>query len=129
MAVGHGLAGVIKIGVNTVLQVQNIRVSQKTELASKAVMGDIWDSFLPGLNTGTLTADTLRDPADTTGQQAMTLQASATLNVYPQGTATGKKYLIVPVIIESIDDEIQMGGVVKRSFGARINAAVTEGTA
>lgn len=129
MAVGHGLAGVLKISTNTVGQVQNIKVGTKIELASKAVMGDTWETFLAGLSTGQLTADCLLDPADTTGQEAMTLGASATLNAYPQGTATGKKYLIVPIIIESIDVDIPMNGAVKRSFSARVNAAVSWGTA
>ena len=129
MAVGHGLSGVLKISTNTVLQVQNIKVGTKTELASKAVMGDTWDSFLQGLNTGSLTADCLFDPADTTGQEAMTLGASATLSVYPQGTATGKKYLTVPIMIESIDVDMPMNGPVKRGFGARVNGAVAWATA
>lgn len=129
MAVGHGLAGVLKISTNTVLQVQNIKVSTKTQLDSKAVMGDVWDTFLEGLKTGSLTADALLDPADTTGQEALTLGAAATLNVYPQGTAAGKKYLVVPVMVESVDYDVPMNGPVKRSFGARINGAVTTATA
>lgn len=129
MAVGHGLAGVLKLGTATVLQVQDIKVDTSIELASKAVMGDTWDTFLAGLSTGKLSADCLFDPADTTGQEALTLGASGTLNVYPQGTATGKRYLQVPIVVESVGYAIPMGGAVKRSFGARINGAPTWATA
>lgn len=128
MAVGHGLAGVMKIGVNTVLAVQNIKVGTKIELVSKAVMGDTDETSLTGLKSGTITMDVLYDPADTTGQEAMTIGASATLVVNPQGTASGKKNLSAPVIIESMDIDIPMGNAVKRSIGARINGAVTTGT-
>lgn len=129
MAVGHGLAGVLKLGTATVLQVQDIKVDTSIELASKAVMGDVWDTFLAGLSTGKLSADCLFDPADTTGQEALTLGASGTLNVYPQGTATGKRYLQVPVVVESVGYAIPMNSAVKRSFGVRINGAPTWATA
>lgn len=128
MAVGHGLQGVLKISTSTVLQVQNIKVGTKIELVSKAVMGDTDETSLTGLRSGTITADALYDPADTTGQEAMTVGAAATLIVNPQGTTTGKKNLSVPVIIESVDIDIPMNGAVKRSFGARINGPVTPGT-
>lgn len=129
MAVGHGLSGVLKSGSNTVGQLQNIKAGTKINLDSKAVMGDTWDTFLTGLSTGQVSADCLFDPADTLGQEGLTLGASVTLNVYPQGSSTGKKYLIVPALVESIDVDVPMNGPVKRSFGARVNGAVTWGTA
>lgn len=125
MAVKHGLLGVVKSGANTISSIIGYKASTKTDFASKAVMGDTWDSFLAGLSTGSISLETLYEPGDTTGQEAVTQGAALTLNLYPQGTTTGNKFLAVAVLVESIDVDGKLNSPVGRAYTFRINAQPT----
>lgn len=129
MAVRHGKDGVVKVGANTVASVTAWSLSEKIATVDKSAIGDTDETHLVGLKSGSGKVDCLLDPADANGQEALTLGASVTLNLYPQGTTTGLKYWTFTATIESLDGQGGVTEVGKRSFGFKANGAISWATA
>jgi hypothetical protein len=60
--------------------------------------------------------DAFWDETDDEGQGALTAGATVTLNLYPEGNATGAKYWSGEVIITSISYQASFDGLVEASF-------------
>jgi hypothetical protein len=69
------------------------------------------------------------DETDTTGQGAMTVGASVTINLYPEGASTGDTYATGTALINSVGVSVDMGSIVSRSFGFQVTGGITWGTA
>ena len=128
MAVRHGKDGVVKQGSNTIASVTSWKMSEKAATADKSAMGDTYESHLVGLLSGDGSIDCLLDPSDT-AQEALTIGASVTLNLYPQGTTTGLKYLTFTATIVSLDFAGSLTEPSKRSFGFKANGTISWSTA
>ena len=128
MAVRHGKDGVIKQGSNTIASVTSWKMSEKAATADKSALGDTYESHVIGLLSGDGSIDCLLDPADT-AQQALTVGASVTLNLYPQGTTATNKYLTFTATVTGIDFSGSITEPSKRSFSFKANGTITENTA
>jgi predicted secreted protein len=129
MGTHHGNGGVVKVGSNTVAEVKEWQVSTKTETVDDSSMGDAWETHLVGKKSWTASANCHWDETDTNGQEALTDGASVTLNLYPEGTATGAKYLTGTATVEAIEIGVPQDGVVSRNFQFKGNGALTLSTA
>lgn len=128
MAVHHGKNGKVKLGSNAVAAVQKFSVNQNVEAADTTVMGDTWQTHLPGIPGWSGSVECLYDPADTNGQVALEIGDSVTLGLYTDGDAVGKKYLTGTATVTSIPIETDMKGAVKVSFNFQGNGALTSST-
>jgi hypothetical protein len=129
MSTIHGKAGVVRNGANPVAEVTEFSIETSVSLADDTVMGDTWESHLAGIKkwSGSLTC--FLDESDTNGQVALDEGASVTLNLYPDGTTTGKKYITGTVTIETVTVNVTKDGVATRAFSFRGNGAMSWSTA
>jgi hypothetical protein len=128
MATHHGKNGVVKVGANTVAEVDRWSVRESVEVSDDTAQGDTAQTHLVGVPmwNGNLTCHW--DETDTNGQQALTIGASVTLNLYPEGTGSGAKYKTGTASILEVGIEVTKNGVVSREFSFQGNGALTEST-
>lgn len=128
MATHHGKNGVVKVGTNAVAEVDRWNVRENVETSDDTAQGDAakthWTG-IPGWN-GSLMCHW--DETDTNGQQALTIGASVTLNLYPEGAGSGATYKTGTASITDITLEVTKNGIVSREFTFEGNGALTEAT-
>lgn len=129
MATHHGKAGTVKVGANAVAEIQQFVVTERAGVADDTAMGDTWETHLAGVNSwsGTLTCSW--DETDTNGQEALTVGASVTLSLYPEGAGTGARYATGTATITEVGVDTNRNGIVSRSFNFQGNGALTWGAA
>jgi predicted secreted protein len=103
MATYRGTDGVIRVGANAVLEVQSFTCSAAAAIIGDNSLGDEWDTHLLGRKSWTASLVCNTDPADTTGQRALAIGASATVNVYPVGTANGRILLTGTATVTGVE--------------------------
>ena len=129
MAVHKGSEGYVKVGVNTVAEVQNWSLTETAETIDTSSMGDTARSYVPSLTTASGSIAVRWDETDTSGQGAMTVGAEVTLNLYPEGSDTGDTYATMSAIITEAGVSASFDGLVESSFSFQVNGAVTWDTA
>ena len=129
MATHHGKDGTVKVGANTVAEIKSWSLDESADTVEDTAMGDSAKSYIVGTTdaSGTLTCHW--DETDTSGQGAMTVGASITLNLYPEGANTGDTYATMTALINSVGVSVDMGDIIERSFGFQTTGGVTWGTA
>jgi len=128
MGTTHGKSGVVKVGVNTVAEVDQWSVRQTVDTADDTAQGDTAMTHLVGIPgwSGSLTCHW--DATDTNGQQALSIGASVTLNLYPGGAGSGATYKSGTASITEIGITVTKNGVVSREFSFTGNGALAEAT-
>ncbi|HZQ01415.1 MAG TPA: hypothetical protein VFB13_17855 [Reyranella sp.] len=122
MALHHGKDGVVKSGANAIASVTAWKFTGKIDLVESAVMGATNKTYLEGLTDFDGTVDCYLDPTDATGQETLTVGASVTLTLYPQGVSATANW-VISAIITQLDAQASMTEVVKRSFTWKATAA------
>jgi len=129
MATFSGNDGVVKAGANNIGEVMSFTVNQNMEPIDDTSMGDVWRSHLAGLKTWDGTVETRWDDTDT-AQEALTVGASVTLELYPEGTTAGDYKLSGTASITSISQTQSYDNTtVMRTFTFQGSGALTIGTA
>ena len=126
MATHHGKLGVVKVGSNTVAEVVEWDVEETVDTVEDTAQGDTAMTHLAGIPGWTGNLRCHWDETDTNGQQAMTIGASVTLNLYPEGTGSGAKYKTGTATITKVGIGVSHQGVVSREFSFQGNGALTE---
>ena len=70
----------------------------------------------------------LWDETDTTGQGALTIGAEVTLNLYPEGDASGDVYYTGSAIVTGRTINSSYDGLVEMSISVQGNGALTQTT-
>lgn len=125
MATHTGSAGVVKVGANTVAEVRNWTLDQAQDTVEDTALGDTVKTYKTTLSSSSGTVDCFWDETDSSGQGAMTIGATVTLNLYPEGADSGDTYFTGSAIITSIGVSQAHDGIVERSFGYQMSGAVT----
>lgn len=126
MATHHGNDGTVKVGSNAIAEIQSFTVTQSLDLAEDTAMGDTSRTYLTGAPYGwEASVECFWDETDTNGQEALTIGASVTLNLYPEGATTGDKYLSGTAIVKQINWSVQRGSIVTRSINCQGNGALS----
>lgn len=129
MATFLGNDGVVKIGANTVAEVTAFDISQSANTADDTVLGDTWQSHLVGTTSWSGSISCYWDDTDATGQGAMTVGASVSLELYPEGTTVGDYKLSGTATITEISTSNSLDSTVTASFSFTGNGALAIGTA
>ncbi len=129
MANHKGSEGVAKIGANTIAEIKDFSLSETAETIDDTTMGDSARTKQVGLTTASGSMTAFWDETDTSGQGAMTVGASVTLNLYPEGATTGDKYATLTALITEKGVSTTLDGMVETSMSFEANGAVTWGTA
>lgn len=131
MGTHWGHEGLVKVGANTVAEITEFAFTEKVSPVDDTSMGDAARTHIAGSGiiewSGTMTAHW--DETDTTGQGALTVGASVTLNLCPEGYTTGDKYWTGTASITERTQETKMDGdTIKCSFGFQGNGVLTLST-
>jgi hypothetical protein len=118
MAAKHGNEGIVKIGANSVAEVQTWSYEEKdVAIVEKTSMGDTEASFLPsGCKSGSGSIECLLDEADTNGQQALTAGASVAVGLYPEGDLSGDAQYSGTVVVDTVSISGPKDGLNTASF-------------
>tara|TARA_A100001015_G_scaffold318614_1_gene439012 strand:+ start:82 stop:471 length:390 start_codon:yes stop_codon:yes gene_type:complete len=129
MAVHKGSEGIVKIGANTVAEVVGFSVDETSDTIESTALSNSARSYVADLVGFSGTIDCHWDETDSTGQGAMTVGSSVTLNLYPEGSASSATYYTGTAIITSISKANAIGSIVSASFSFQGTNALTSATA
>ena len=124
-----GNDGVIRVGSNVIAEVTEFSVNETAETKDDSAMGDTSRSRKSGMKDwlGSITCHW--DDTDALGQEAMTVGAEVSLELYAEGTATGEDKKSGSAIITSVGVTNNKDGITQRSFSFEGNGALTHGAA
>ena len=128
MATHTGSEGTLKVGSNAVAEIRSFSINETGEPIEDTSMGDTARSFKAGLKTFTASVEVFFDETDTTGQGALDVGSEVTLNVYPEGDASGDTYFSGSTIVTGKTVTSSFDGMVEASFELQGNGALTETT-
>jgi len=131
MATHIGKEGNVKVGVNTIAEVTDWSLDQTADPVEDSELTDEWKTFKSGTDlvkefTGTITA--WYDETDTNGQVALTVGASFSFDLRPEGDTTGDEKLTGTAIVGSIAMGATRGAIITRTFSFQGSGALTIGT-
>lgn len=133
MATHHGNDGSIKIGANTVAEVRSFELEIEVDFVSDNVMGDGWDTDLPGRGRFTATCELLWDELDTNGQVAIETaflaKTTVSLSLGPEGHTTGDTVYTGTAYVTSMGIATMHEGIVTRRCSFKGQGAPTKTTA
>ena len=129
MATVSGNSGEVFIGSNQVAEVKSFDLTETDNIIESTSMGDTSKTFEAGLKEASGTITCHFDKSDSSGQEAMTVGASVTLNLYPEGNSTGNREISFTAQSTSVGVSEAINEIVERSFGFTADGAVTHGTA
>ena len=127
MANHKGSEGVVKVGSNTISEVRDWSIEETADVIEDTSMGDSARTKKVGLTSASGSLTAYWDETDTNGQEAMTIGASVTLNLYPEGSANASTYATCTALITEVGVSASFDGMVERTFSFEVNGAVTWG--
>ena len=127
MATFAGNDGVVKIGSDTLGEVKEFSVTEVAETVEDTSMGDTWRSHKVGLKSWTGSMTCHFDDTDT-AQGNLTVGASVTLNLQPEGSTTGDYLLTGTATVTEVGTSNTIDGIVERSFSFSGNGELTIST-
>ena len=128
MAVHAGSEGLIKIGSNTVSELVSYNLTENIDLIEKTAIADSFRSYTTGKGSWSGEVSTNWDETDSSGQGAMTIGATVTLVVYPEGADSGDTYYQGSAIVTSIDRAADGEGLVTATYGVTGTGGLTAAT-
>jgi predicted secreted protein len=128
MATHTGSEGTVKVGSDAIAEIRSFSIEESADTLEDTTMGDTARTYKPSLTNFTGSVDALWDETDTTGQGALTIGAEVTLNLYPEGDASGDTYLTGSAIVTGRTVNSSFDGLVEMSISVQGNGALTQTT-
>jgi len=128
MATHAGKEGVVYIGANQIAEVVDWSIDHTMSPIDDSNLSDTDDTHLAGTQNWSGSITCHWDETDTNGQGAMTIGASVTLNLYPEGNASSDVYFTGTASITSIGRNASRQATVQATYGFTGNGALTQAT-
>lgn len=128
MAKVNGRDGLVKIGANTVSAVTAFSLEESMAPVDDTDLADTATTFVAGDTSWTAQIDCHWDKADTTGQGAMTIGASVSLVLQPEGDVSGDETRSGTALITGRSSANAKGAMVTQSFTLQGTGALTVGS-
>lgn len=128
MATHAGSEGTVKVGSNAIAEIRSFSLEETADTLEDTTMGDTARTYKSSLTTFTGSVDVFWDETDTSGQGALTIGASVTLNVYPEGDTAGDTYYSGAAIVTGITRSSSFDGLVEASITVQGSGALTATT-
>jgi hypothetical protein len=128
MATHAGSEGTVKVGSNAIAEIRSFSLEETADTLEDTSMGDTARTYKSSLTTFTGSVDVFWDETDTSGQGALTIGASVTLNVYPEGDTAGDTYYSGSAIVTGITRSSSFDGLVEASITVQGSGALTATT-
>jgi hypothetical protein len=127
MATHAGSEGVVFSGSNQVNQIRSYTISETGETLEDTSMGDAARTYIASLKTFTGSLDVFWDETDT-GQGDLDIGSTITLNLYPEGNASGDTYYTGSAIVTEKSITASFDGLVEMSVSVQGTGALSETT-
>lgn len=128
MATHIGRDGKIKVGSNAVAEVRSFSIEETGDTVEDTVMTDPARTYLATLTSFTGSADVFWDETDTSGQGALTVGSSVTINFYPEGDQSGDTYYSGSAIVTGVSRSSSFDGMVEASISLQGSGALASNT-
>lgn len=128
MATHKGSEGTVKVGANAVAEIKSYSIEESADTLEDTSMGDSARTYKPSLTNFSGSLDVFWDETDTSGQGALSIGSEVTLNVYPEGDASGDTYYSGSAIVTGVSRTASFDGLVEASISVQGNGALTEST-
>ena len=128
MATHVGTSGVVKVGANTVAEVTGFNLDETNDTVEDTSLTDTAKSYLVLRKDATGTIECHWDETDSTGQEALDVGSSVTLNLYPEGADAGDAYYTGTALVTGASVAVTMDGVISRTFNVQFSGGVTHTT-
>lgn len=128
MATHAGSEGTVKVGSNAIAEIRSFSLEETADTLEDTTMGDTARTYKSSLTTFTGSVDVFWDETDTSGQGALTIGASVTLNVYPEGDTAGDTYYTGSAIVTGVTRSSSFDGLVEASITVQGSGALTATT-
>tara|TARA_R100000734_G_C3306751_1_gene97253 strand:- start:364 stop:753 length:390 start_codon:yes stop_codon:yes gene_type:complete len=128
MATHKGSEGVVKVGANTVAEVRSYSIDETADVLEDTSMGDSAKTYLASLTSFSGSLEVFWDETDTSGQGALTVGSSVTLNVYPEGADSGDTYYSGTALVTGVSRSGSFDGMVEASISVQGSGALTQST-
>ena len=129
MATHIGRDGIIKVGSNAVAELRSFSIEETGDTVEDTVMTDTARTYISTLTSFTGSADVFWDETDTSGQGALTVGSSVTINFYPEGDDTGDTYYTGTALVTGVTRSASFDGMVEASITLQGSGALTASTA
>lgn len=123
-----GSEGTVKVGANAIAEIRSWSLEHTIDTIEDTTMGDAARTFQTGIPSFSGSVDCFWDETDTSGQGALTVGASVTLNLYPEGSASGDTYFTGTALVTGIARRAAFDGYVEASFAFQGTGALTSTT-
>tara|TARA_R110002096_G_scaffold52727_6_gene137610 strand:+ start:39 stop:425 length:387 start_codon:yes stop_codon:yes gene_type:complete len=124
MAIHKGSEGLVKVGSNTVAEVKSYSIDETADTIESTSMGDSAKTFESSLTSFSGSVECHWDETDT-AQVAMSIGSTITLNLYPEGDASGDTYYSGSAVITGKTVSGSHDGLVEASISFQGSGALT----
>ena len=128
MATHVGTSGVVKVGTDTVAEVTGFTIDQSNDTVEDTTLTDTSKTYKVLRSDATGTIECHWDETDSTGQGALTIGASVTLNLYPEGADAADTYYTGTAIVTSLSQSVTLDGVISRTINVQFSGGVSTTT-
>ena len=124
MATHKGSEGTIKVGANAVAELLSYSITENVDLIETTNITDAARLYTTGKTSWGGEIATNWDEGDT-AQSALTIGASVTLNIYPEGATGGDTYYTGTAIVTGLDKSADGEGLVTNSISVTGSGALS----
>jgi len=124
MATHKGSEGTIKVGSNAVAELLSYSITENVDLIETTNITDAARLYSTGKTSWGGEIATNWDEGDT-AQSALTIGASVTLNVYPEGATGGDTYYTGTAIVTGLDKSADGEGLVTNNISVTGSGALS----
>ena len=128
MATFLGKDGVIEVGGNAVAEIRSYSIDETMDTVESTAMGATSREYKVGLKSFSGSADVYFDDTDTTGQGALTVGTSASIEIGFEGGTTGDHSLSGTILVTGRTITGSFDGMVEATISFTGTGALTEGT-
>ena len=128
MATLKGNSGTVKVGSDAVAEIRSFSINETMDTIESTSMGDTYRTFETSLKAFDGSVDVFFDDTDTSGQGALTVGTSATLNIQMEGNTSGDHKMSGTVLVTGRTITASFDGLVEASITFQGTGALTEST-
>lgn len=129
MANHHGTEGLVRVGANTVAEVNGFSFTSTAEYAEDTNLSDTAKTYnVTAITSWNGTVSAFWDETDTNGQVALAPGANVALVLAPEGVGSGDTRWSGNALITEITRNVQRGAITEITFNFIGNGTLSVGT-
>ena len=124
MANHLGREGTVRISSTTIGELRNYSLSHSSDTVEDSTIGDIYRTRKATMRSWSVSGDVYWDEVDA-GQIALTVGATVTVNLYPEGAAATAVYYSGSGIVSKFDLSASFDGMVESAISIEGNGVLS----